>query len=76
MKAFLFWFQYNEDDPASYVYIIAYTLKQARYFWFNYLKYTIGHVSDYNLNPCDVINEYDFMRNHKVGDILGENAII
>lgn len=76
MKAFLFWYKADELAPTEYMYVIAYTFKQAKYFWFNYLKHTLGYAYDYDLNPVDIIDQKDFVKQHNVGDILGELAII
>lgn len=76
MKAYLFWYISTERATTEYVYVIAVTYKQAKYFWFNYLKYKLGYVYDYDLEPCNEIELKDFVRRHAIGDILGQNAII
>lgn len=76
LHAYLFWYKTDEYATTEYVYVVAYSYKQARHFWFNYLKYTLGWACDYQLTPCDVIDGNDFMKQHKAGDILGQYAII
>lgn len=76
MKAYLFWYKSNELEHTEYIYVIAYTLKQALYFWRNYVKNVLGNVYDYEQLPVDIIREEDFVKKHNVGDILGEYAII
>lgn len=76
MKAYTFWYKITETARTEYVYVVACSYKQARYFWFNYLKYTLGYAYDYDLEPCDEIDSTDFVKEHHVGDILGQNAII
>lgn len=76
MKAYLFWYKSDQLAPTEYIYIIALSLKQARFLWGRYLRSNIGECYDYDFNPVDLINECDFARPHKVGDILGQNAII
>lgn len=74
MKAYLFWYRPSADTPTEYCYVIAVTLKQAKYFWFNYLKYTIGYAYDYDLYPCNEIDKTQFTKSHEVGEILGQYA--
>ena len=76
MKAYLFWYKSTENAPTEYVYIIAVSVKQAKYFWFNYMKYIVGRVYDYDLEPCNEIDKSQFVRRHEVGDILGQKAVI
>lgn len=76
MKAFLFWYLSDQTAPTEYVYVIAVSYKQAKYFWVNYLKYTLGYAYDYAIEPCDEIDKSQFIRRHEVGDILGQNAVI
>ena len=76
MKAYLFWYKFDIDSTTEYVQIIAYTYKQACFFWWRYVKNVLGHVYDYDLSPCNVIDERDFMHVHNVGDILGQYAIL
>lgn len=76
MKAYLFWYQYAPSTKSEYVYVIAVSYKQAKYFWYNYIKNTLGYIYDYDLMPCNEIEAKNFILQHKVGDILGEEAII
>lgn len=75
-KAYLFWYKQECESITEYVYVIATSLKQAKYFWFNYLKNVIGYCEDYDLRPVDLIYENQFMKQHQVGDILGQYAVI
>ena len=76
MKAYLFWYISAQGAITEYVYVIAVSYKQAKYYWFNYLKYTLGYAYDYDLEPCNEVEAKDFVRRHNVGDILGQNAVI
>lgn len=73
MKAFLFWYKSSTYAPTEYIYIIAYTLRQAQYF---YRKAGYTRMYDYDTLPVDCIQEYDFVEPHRVGDILGQYATI
>lgn len=75
-KSYLFWYKAEQTAPTEYLYVIAFTLKQAKYFWFNYLKNTLGYAWDYDLNPVDIIEEKDFVKQHDAGEILGQYAVI
>lgn len=75
-KAYLFWYKQECDSITEYVYVIATSLRQAKFFWHNYLKYVIGYCEDYDIRPVNMICENQFVKQHQVGDILGENAII
>lgn len=74
MKAYLFWYQLDETSTTEYVYVIAVSYKQAKYFWFNYVKRQLGYVYDYDVEPCNEIDKSQFTRPHEVGDILGQYA--
>ena len=76
IKAYTFWYLLTSNSTTEYVNIIALSYKQAKYFWFNYLKYELGFVYDYDLDPCNIIESKYFTKSHDVGDILGRNAII
>ena len=69
-KAYMFWYICNENGPTEYVYIIAFTEKQARYYFVHH-GYT--HMYDYSLNPVRVIKP---KRHHELGDMLGQDAVI
>lgn len=73
MKAYLFWYKSDEYAPTEYVYIIAVSVKQAIYYW---LHKGYARMYDYCYNPIDAIEEKDFLKPHKIGDILGQYAII
>ena len=69
-QAYMFWYICNENGPTEYVYIIAFTEKQARYF---FIKNGYSKMFDYSLNPVRVINP---KRRHELGDMLGQDAIV
>lgn len=73
MKAYLFWYKSEEDAPTEYVYIIALSMKQAQYYWVHH-GYT--RMYDYCFNPIDAIDAKDFVKQHKVGEMLGQYATI
>lgn len=76
MNAYTYWFKTNETAPTEYIYVIALTENQAKYFWKNYLKNVLGFASDYTLTPVECIKGKDFIIKHKIGDILGQYAVI
>lgn len=76
MKAYLFWYISAEGTITEYIYVIALSYKQAKYFWYKYFKNTLGYVYDYALEPCNEIDKSQFIRRHEVGDILGQKAVI
>ena len=71
--AFVFWYKSSELAPTEYIYIIAFTEKQARFFYSNngYTK-----MFDYSLNPVNVVKAERWTTSHEVGDILGQYARI
>lgn len=72
MKAFLFWYQNGANSACEYVYIIAYTEKQAKYFWFNLVKKNgYDRMSDYAKYSVCELDTFYFTRTHKVGEALG-----
>ena len=73
MKAFQFWYKFDENTPTEYIYIIAVSLKQAQYFY-KRLGYT--RMFDYSLVPTRVIDKSAFNFIHAIGDVLGQDAII
>lgn len=75
-RAYLFWYKSDEYATTEYIYVIAITPKQARYFWFKYIREDLGAVYDYTNAPVGDITEEDFETNHNVGDILGQYAVI
>lgn len=76
MKAYLFWYRRSAYERTAYCHVIAVSAKQAWFYWFNYLKNVVGYCIDYAVDYIDKIDEIDFARPHKVGDILGQDAII
>ncbi len=76
MKAYLFWYISVQGATTEYIYIIALSYKQAKYFWVNHLKNNIGRPYDYDLEPCHEIDKSQFIRHHEIGDILGQYAVI
>ena len=76
MHAYLFWYRRSEYEPTTYCYVIAVSYKQARFYWFRYLKNVVGYCVDYSAGFSDQIDEIDFVKPHKDGDILGQDATI
>lgn len=74
MKAFIFWYMLYYDQPIEHVAVIAKDEEQAKRFYFNYLKYTIGYAVDYDLDPSYEVEEKDFINKHAIGEILGQNV--
>ena len=70
MKAYLFWYKSDEYAPTEYVYVIAYSAKQARFFFYRE-GYT--RMWDYSNWPIDEIEKYNFTREHTIGQILWAN---
>lgn len=75
-KCYMFWYSFSPNEKITYINIIAYTYKQARFFFWRYLDEVVGHCYDYDLTPSYILYECNFVKKHNVGDILGENAII
>lgn len=76
MKAFQFWYKSTPTSPTEYIYVIAVSFKQAKFFWYKHLKNVIGYAYDYETYPIYVKEEKDFLDVHAVGEILGANAVI
>lgn len=76
MKAYLFWYKMTATSTTEYIYIIAFSYKQACFYWWQYVRNTLGHVYEYDIEPCDIINYERFLKKHKAGEILGANAVI
>ena len=76
MHAYLFWYRRSAEERTTYIKVIALNENQAIRFWFRYLKYMVGYCIDYAIDAIDVRNEEDFIKPHKVGDILGQDATI
>lgn len=73
MSAYLFWYKCGPNATTEYIYIIAYTLKQARYIFFTQ-GYT--RMYDFSTSPVDIIPQERFLKDHKAGTILGQYAVI
>lgn len=73
MNAFQFWYKSDIYAPTEYIYIIAVSLKQARYF---YTSKGFTRMYDYSINPVNIIQACLFKKRHEVGDILGQYAVI
>ena len=73
MKAYLFWYKSDEYATTEYIYIIAYSYKQACFY---FKKYGYTNMYDYDETPIDEVYEADFINKHQVGDTLGQYAII
>lgn len=74
MIAYQFYYKLNANSKTQYMYVIAYTLKQAWYLFYQAIGdkkkyYSIGRGS-YD------INETYFKKHHVVGSIYGGDAII
>lgn len=76
-KAYLFWYVFDYlSTKTEYVWVIAVSHKQALYFFKEYMHQNVGRVYDKADEACNEINEIDFLQNHKVGEILGQFAVI
>ena len=71
--AFLFWYKSSEYATTEYIYIIAFTHKQARYY---YAKMGYNKMYDYSYEYCDAIPASRWLKSHEIGDILGQYAVI
>ena len=71
--AFLFWYKSSEYAITEYIYIIAFTHKQACYF---YDCAGYRRMYDYSYKCYEAIVASDWNKPHKIGDILGQHAII
>ena len=69
-QAYMFWYICNENGPTEYVYIIAFTEKQARYF---FVKNGYTKMYDYSLFPVRVRATSKL---HCLGEMLGQDAIL
>ena len=72
-SAYLFWYKSSETARTEYIYIVAWTVKQARFYFFDrgFNKYY-----DYASWPVDEIPQSEWEIDHKPGTVLGDNAII
>ena len=72
LKAYQFWYKASEDATTEYIYIVAFTLNQACYY-FNYYGYT--RMYDYETRPIDVIELSDLVK-YNCGAVLGQYAVL
>ena len=72
-SAYLFWYKSDEYAPTEYIYIVAFSVKQARYF---YIKNGYTYMYDYSCTPVDEISADNWTARHEIGDILGQYARI
>ena len=70
-KAYLFWYKSSEFARTEYIYIVAVSIKQARYF---YIKNGYARMYDYSLNPLDDLPVEPI--DYEIGTILGQYAIL
>ena len=71
--AFQFWYKSSEDAQTEYIYIIAFTYKQARYL---FDKAGYKRMYDFSYYCSDTIPACYWLAKHEIGDILGQNAVI
>lgn len=71
--AYLFWYKSDEYATTEYIYIIAFSVKQARLF---YIKSGYTRMYDYSCTPVDAISADNWTARHEIGDILGQYARI
>lgn len=69
-RAYMFWYICVEGGATEYVYIIAFTEKQARYF---FVQNGFTKMYDYSLSPVRVRAT---TKHYAVGEMLGQEAII
>lgn len=72
-SAYLFWYKSSEYATTEYIYIVAFSVKQARLF---YIKQGYTRMYDYSLSPVDTISADNWTTNHEIGEILGQYARI
>lgn len=70
--AFLYWYKSSEYANTEYIYIIAFSIKQA---WLFFRKNGYTKMYDYG-GPIDNITFYYWLKSHEIGDILGQYAVI
>ena len=74
-KAYLFWYIFGyKSSKTEYVWVIAVSHKQALYFFNEYIHKNLGRVYDKADEACN--EKSKFLRNHEIGEVLGEFAII
>ena len=74
-KAYLFWYIYDyKSTKTEYIWVIAVSHKQALYFFNEYINNNLGRVYDKANEACN--EKSKFLRNHEIGEVLGEFAII
>lgn len=71
--AYQFWYKSSADAPTEYIYIIAFSYKQARAIFYHagYHK-----MYDFSYYCSDTIPACYWLAKHEIGDILGQNAVI
>lgn len=72
-KAYLYWYKSSQDAKTEYIYIIAFTAKQA---YFTFCQKGYNRMYDYASEYIDEIHADDWLTTHEIGDILGQTAII
>ena len=72
-QAYQFWYKSSQDAPTEYIYIIAFTYKQAVYLFH---KAGYNRMYDYSNYCCDTIPCAYWLNKHDIGDILGQNAVV
>lgn len=69
-QAYLFWYKSEDLAPTEYIYIVAVSEKQARYF---YVKEGYTRMYDYEVQSVDVL---PLTKDYEVGTILGQYATL
>ena len=72
-KAYLLWYKVDANATTEYIYIIAFSVKQAILF---FDKQGYSKMYDYDKNPIDCIPSNNWLAKHEIGDILGQYATI
>ena len=65
--AYLFWYKTSQFNPTKYIYIVAVSEKQARFFYYK-AGYTLMH--EYECSSINFIPACDFTKRHAVGAIV------
>lgn len=72
-SAYLFWYKSSQDATTEYIYVIAFSSKQATYL---FAKHGFTHMYDFSVGPIDEIYAKHWQAKHRIGDILGQYTII
>lgn len=72
LNCYLCWYKSNFDSKTEYVYIFAYTAKQAMYYFNNAFALMADSCESADLYKT----EDDFILKHKAGEIWGANTAI